>query len=99
MAQPHRHVCLRLVGADLQLGYWRPEQIERLRQRLAVEHQRADIVRPLVNSEVHPPVLGIKAAAAQPCRQGRGDRRSEEHTSEHPSLMRISYAVISLKKK
>src|SRR3546814_7099080 len=29
----------------------------------------------------------------------RGDRRSEEHTSELPSLMRISYAVFCLKKK
>src|SRR3546814_9198140 len=28
-----------------------------------------------------------------------GDRRSEEHTSELQSLMRISYAVFSLKKK
>src|SRR3546814_5753437 len=31
-------------------------------------------------------------------RQGRG-RRSEEHTSELQSLMRISYAVFCLKKK
>src|SRR3546814_4891280 len=30
---------------------------------------------------------------------GRVDRRSEEHTSELPSLMRISYAVFCLKKK
>src|SRR3546814_3685694 len=30
---------------------------------------------------------------------GRGDRRSEEHTSELQSLMRISYAVFCLKKK
>src|SRR3546814_8792875 len=29
----------------------------------------------------------------------RGDPRSEEHTSELQSLMRISYAVFSLKKK
>src|SRR3546814_8843482 len=28
-----------------------------------------------------------------------GSRRSEEHTSELPSLMRISYAVFCLKKK
>src|SRR3546814_10878672 len=28
-----------------------------------------------------------------------GERRSEEHTSELPSLMRISYAVFCLKKK
>src|SRR3546814_8703815 len=30
---------------------------------------------------------------------GLGDRRSEEHTSELQSLMRISYAVFCLKKK
>src|SRR3546814_8316951 len=31
--------------------------------------------------------------------KGSGDRRSEEHTSELQSLMRISYAVFCLKKK
>src|SRR3546814_6372070 len=31
--------------------------------------------------------------------QRREDRRSEEHTSELPSLMRISYAVFCLKQK
>src|SRR3546814_5686298 len=31
--------------------------------------------------------------------QGAADRRSEEHTSELESLMRISYAVFCLKKK
>src|SRR3546814_8543422 len=37
-----------------------------------------------------------------PCRGrsgGHGNRRSEEHTSELQSLMRISYAVFCLKKK
>src|SRR3546814_7706041 len=33
------------------------------------------------------------------CRAGSGHRRSEEHTSELQSLMRISYAVFCLKKK
>src|SRR3546814_10412655 len=32
-------------------------------------------------------------------RAGRGGGRSEEHTSELPSLMRISYAVFCLTKK
>src|SRR3546814_9249604 len=32
-------------------------------------------------------------------REGRGIGRSEEHTSELQSLMRISYAVFCLKKK
>src|SRR3546814_1878191 len=31
--------------------------------------------------------------------EGLGSRRSEEHTSELQSLMRISYAVLCLKKK
>src|SRR3546814_10682987 len=43
---------------------------------------------------------GALPAARAP--ESRGDqlmRRSEEHTSELPSLMRISYAVFCLKKK
>src|SRR3546814_10342134 len=41
---------------------------------------------------------------SRPARQGRADQgagrsRSEEHTSELQSLMRISYAVFCLKKK
>src|SRR3546814_16695359 len=39
---------------------------------------------------------------AEPCREtecGRALPRSEEHTSELQSLMRISYAVFCLKKK
>src|SRR3546814_3598463 len=35
---------------------------------------------------------------AQLCHLGRNDHRSEEHTSELQSLMRISYAVFCLKK-
>src|SRR3546814_3488521 len=35
----------------------------------------------------------------EPGRLGRGGHRSEEHTSELQSLMRISYAVFCLKKK
>src|SRR3546814_4515094 len=34
-----------------------------------------------------------------PVRRGQAVRRSEEHTSELQSLMRISYAVFCLKKK
>src|SRR3546814_4194210 len=35
----------------------------------------------------------------QPCRPNGRSARSEEHTSELQSLMRISYAVFCLKKK
>src|SRR3546814_9401242 len=43
------------------------------------------------------PADGRRADEARP-RRGR-ERRSEEHTSELQSLMRISYAVFCLKKK
>src|SRR3546814_3104456 len=42
----------------------------------------------------------LSAQTAAPVGQGwRLDKRSEEHTSELQSLMRISYAVFCLKKK
>src|SRR3546814_6004339 len=54
-------------------------------------------------AQLPPEALGL----AQPAAHGRADRRragldlyrSEEHTSELQSLMRISYAVFCLKKK
>src|SRR3546814_5527246 len=45
-------------------------------------------------------VIAAGHAAAEPDRRGGGRAdRSEEHTSELQSLMRISYAVFSLKTK
>src|SRR3546814_3562690 len=47
-----------------------------------------------------PPRLGYPRGAPDRDRQvDRADLRSEEHTSELQSLMRISYAVFCLKKK
>src|SRR3546814_3832051 len=52
----------------------------------------------------HRPERIAAAGARRSCRQAFehrdriGDRRSEEHTSELQSLMRISYAVFGLKK-
>src|SRR3546814_8191796 len=48
------------------------------------------------------PWQDVAAATIQPDHRGgedAGDQRSEEHTSELQSLMRISYAVFCLKKK
>src|SRR3546814_5808960 len=42
---------------------------------------------------------GLMLFLAKDCCQGRAELRSEEHTSELQSLMRISYAVFCLKKK
>src|SRR3546814_5675292 len=52
-----------------------------------VTHQASDVPRRL---------LSRRRLA---CAQQHGHRRSEEHTSELQSLMRISYAVFCLKKK
>src|SRR3546814_7020952 len=45
------------------------------------------------------PGLRTDRAVPQPCADCHAVRRSEEHTSELQSLMRISYAVFCLKKK
>src|SRR3546814_5457159 len=42
--------------------------------------------------------IGIPFHHIGPGMEGRGGKRSEEHTSELQSLMRISYAVFCLKK-
>src|SRR3546814_6053693 len=42
---------------------------------------------------------GLRAPRADPAHPAAGGGRSEEHTSELQSLMRISYAVFCLKKK
>src|SRR3546814_10805977 len=47
----------------------------------------------------HPRARDISAKAAKPlAERSHGEIRSEEHTSELQSLMRISYAVFCLKK-
>src|SRR3546814_10774870 len=49
-----------------------------------------------IHAAVHPLVAEDRVAAHP---EVRSDARSEEHTSELQSLMRISYAVFCLKKK
>src|SRR3546814_10727941 len=50
--------------------------------------------------EVRPCKLRRRSRTKRPVASRRGElRRSEEHTSELQSLMRISYAVFCLKKK
>src|SRR3546814_5261172 len=71
--------------------------------------QRRNEGQDLAGQEAHPAKLVSKhlaCAAVDPCtpsgscsRYGPARGRSEEHTSELQSLMRISYAVFCLKKK
>src|SRR3546814_3087473 len=58
-------------------------------------------LRPASRRPRHPPRPPTKhlRLLGNSCRRAGGARRSEEHTSELQSLMRISYAVFCLKKK
>src|SRR3546814_13537678 len=64
------------------------------RRRLASVEARGEQGQP-------PAWVAVGDEGDRPCgrRQQRSLRRSEEHTSELQSLMRISYAVFCLKKK
>src|SRR3546814_4658253 len=62
------------------------------RARILAEEQRAALCREIIGLE---PIL----AHQHRIERFSADVRSEEHTSELQSLMRISYAVLCLKKK
>src|SRR3546814_8940517 len=64
------------------------------------QHTVAELAERLTSFEVpNAPILGIREALAQPQAVAREMVRSEEHTSEPQSPMRISYAAFCLKKK
>src|SRR3546814_2314307 len=71
-----------------------PAHAARLRDRLGA----ADARRARAGALAHGAPLGFPTPPDRPARDG-GRARSEEHTSELQSLMRISYAVFSLKNK
>src|SRR3546814_4288297 len=79
----------RLAGAD-------DVRHRRLRAFDIADHTRLDAQRILEAADAVPPAL---AGVCDQGRVGRAHIRSEEHTSELQSLMRISYAVFCLKKK
>src|SRR3546814_3997680 len=85
-------------AAALQRGPGRLLQCgNRFRMLEAGRHLAADRMLPeQAAGEKHPAVIVIVAFAAG---IADFDRRSEEHTSELQSLMRISYAAFCLKKK
>src|SRR3546814_2696656 len=72
-----------------------------LADRLVERARIADAGRAAVGDDVVAKVFEIfdQAGLLQVFGDGFRSRRSEEHTSELQSLMRISYAVICLKKK
>src|SRR3546814_4180602 len=81
------------IGRDFQ------RVTQRLRRDRNIEHQRYPVKRRAVRPGNHNAGRTVAAAAhADQARRCEG-ARSEEHTSELQSLMRISYAVFCLKKK
>src|SRR3546814_3628450 len=73
-----------------------PTQRERRRRRLRVKLGAPPL---LAASMADHPRIAFLASRAEPAQQALAALRSEEHTSELQSLMRISYAVFCLKKK
>src|SRR3546814_7409833 len=66
----------------------------RLHQSMIATRYRKPLAAPSKPGIKHLDRDEVARGATEP-----GERRSEEHTSELPSLMRISYAVFCLKKK
>src|SRR3546814_4428089 len=85
-----RHAQCRHPGAESRSGAAREAAGRRRPGRRAGLRGRSERLR-------HPAVRSRLRSGRAAC--GRGEARSEEHTSELQSLMRISYAVFCLKKK
>src|SRR3546814_1222206 len=70
-------------------------------RRISIGMQAAQTIDPAADAAAHERALVEGVLAGMPGAFERlvRDHRSEEHTSELQSLMRISYAVFCLKKK
>src|SRR3546814_8478847 len=76
-----------------------PDRRTRPRERLGLAQRQPDSrLRPIIGRGIAA-VRGVGALQPVERRAMREAARSEEHTSELQSLMRISYAVFCLKKK
>src|SRR3546814_5419063 len=76
-----------------------PGRLAERRFRRQIVLVRVGLVRRRVARVLHPPHEQTDREIGIRFRRERSFRRSEEHTSELQSLMRISYAVFCLKKK
>src|SRR3546814_9446600 len=92
VARPHEARRSGCRGLDEILHHEGHEGTRRGQHGARAEKKGAFVVLRVLRGSFGP----FRGTAAQ---QPRGNRRSEEHTSELQSLMRISYAVFCLKKK
>src|SRR3546814_6529194 len=102
--QPHALNCMPTLQNPTTVTM--PEELRREIARIAVEHGVAiveDDIYGFLDEAVPPPIthfapsVGHYVLSVSKCIAP--GLRSEEHTSELQSLMRISYAVFCLKKK
>src|SRR3546814_5001742 len=85
LVRPKSKIGMVALGATVQVSLPPPKRFDRPRL--------------IVPATAVSDILGKKAARAAPMLALAARSRSEEHTSELQSLMRISYAVFCLKKK
>src|SRR3546814_10722778 len=93
-------------GGLIRVGEAGPRRFDHQRLRMAMEGSDDDLLHHMLDCAVLFDDLlaaiseGVNDAIGQQnAQEGANERRSEEHTSELQSLMRISYAVFCLKKK
>src|SRR3546814_9692234 len=100
------YTTLLAAAVDDRLGFLFPQLDADRRARRAGDPRRRDLAGPVAQALPDPAVLchhphrllHPDRDVDQSARRRHGER-SEEHTSELQSLMRISYAVFCLKKK
>src|SRR3546814_963860 len=95
LVAPRRDAGDAMPGAALDAVLQRPL----LAHGGGVQRQRARLGAGTKRGHAAIPCTAITAFMRATARSGSLSRRSEEHTSELQSLMRISYAVFCLKKK
>src|SRR3546814_3324197 len=83
-------------GLMRKFGRFRAEAREHLNLRRGVRHM---ILAAHDMADPHRDIVDHARQQIEPAAVGAAHHRSEEHTSELHSLMRISYAVFCLKKK
>src|SRR3546814_5495374 len=94
------HMSAGFLGNDSQVGGALAQQFDDGGFRFAVGLRHQIVARFFINDEIVPAVeMRLQDRRRGMCGGNGGIKRSEEHTSELQSLMRISYAVFCLKKK
>src|SRR3546814_9501761 len=91
-----RHMYMPLARFELELG---PQHADTMKVILARDVEAAEANAIAIYDKVTEFIENFLHESEKDGETSTADARSEEHTSELQSLMRISYAVFCLKKK